>query len=77
MAEEFFERLFLKCIPSVCGIIRYAGEKAGWLLIEIVTSPYWIIPFIFWYFRVYKPKREKERDALWKQQIMRKFERME
>ena len=79
MAEEFIWWLFDEAIPEAIGIIGDALLSVLSLLAKIATFPLWIIPFAFWYFRVYKPQQEepKELSDTWKQQTMSRFERVE
>jgi hypothetical protein len=78
MAEEFIWWLFEEAIPEALVIIGDAVWNVLCLLIKTATLPLWIIPFAFWYFRVYKPQQEEpEIPDTWKQQTMSRFERVE
>ena len=84
MAEEFVWWLFDEAIPEALVFIGDAVWSVLCLLIKTATLPLWIIPFTFWYFRVYKPQQEEQQgsyseipNSTWKQQTMSRFERVE
>lgn len=79
MADEFLWWLFEEAIPEALVIIGEAVWNVLCLLIKTATLPVWIIPFAFWYFRVYKPQQNKQKKCCykWEKNIMGRFERVE
>lgn len=84
MTEEFLWWFFEEAIPEAFVIIGDAVCNVLCLLIKTATLPLWIIPFAFWYFRVYKPQQEEQQGSYseipnntWKQNTMSRFERVE
>lgn len=59
MIEDFFDWLN-DAIVSVCDAIVDAAKLGGAILIAVITSPVWIIPFLYWYFRKWKKDKEPE-----------------
>lgn len=78
MAEEFFDWV-IEVLDTFCEWLNDIAILVFGFLLIILTLPIWIIPFAFWYFRVYKPQQDepKELSDTWKQNTMSRFERVE
>ena len=63
MIEEFwnwFKDAVNSIVDAFWNAFWDALGVAWWTFMAVITSPVWIIPFLYWYFRKWKKVKEPE-----------------